>query len=88
MTEHSIVLIAGLAVIVTLTVLIYLSTRNQESTQPVRQILDQILAGNRSIEKTLEQQRRVLNDTHKRIHAVSKGLENAPRNSHEINGRI
>ena len=78
MTEHSIVLIAGLAVIVTLTVLIYLSTRNQESTQPVRQILDQILAGNRSIEKTLEQQRRVLNDAHRRIHAVSKGFEKRP----------
>jgi hypothetical protein len=78
MTEHSIVLLVGLAVIVTLAVLIYLSTRNQESTQPVRQILDQILAGNRAIERTLEQQRRVLNDAHKRIHAVSKGLEKRP----------
>jgi hypothetical protein len=78
MTEHSIVLLVGLGVIVTLAVLIYLSTRNQESTQPVRQILDQILAGNRSIERSLEQQRRILNDAHKRIHAVSKGLEKRP----------
>jgi hypothetical protein len=37
-------------------------------------MLAQILAGNRDIEAQLEQQRRVLYDAHKRIHAVTKGL--------------
>ena len=82
MTEHSIVLLAGLAIIATLAVLIYLSSRSQESaltgTCELRRTLDQILAGNRKIEATLEQQRHVLNDAHKRIHAVSKGLEKRP----------
>jgi hypothetical protein len=82
MTEHSIVLLAGLAIIATLALLLYLSSRGQESAQTmtceVRRTLDQILAGNRNIERTLEQQRHVINDTHKRIHAVSKGLEKRP----------
>ena len=82
MTEHSIVLLAGLAIIATLAVLIYLSSRGQESTLAVicevHRTLDQILAGTRKIEGALEQQRHVLNDAHKRIHAVSKGLEKRP----------
>jgi len=40
--------------------------------------LDQLLARTRNIERTLEQHRRVLNDAHKRISAVSKGLEKRP----------
>ena len=82
MTEHSIVLLAGWAIIATLAVLIYLSSRGQESALTVicevRRTLDQILANNRRIEGTLEQQRHVLNDAHKRIHAVSRGLEKRP----------
>ena len=82
MTEHSIVLLAGLAIIATLALLLYLSSRGQESahtmTCEVRRTLDQILAGNRNIERTLEQQRHVINDAHKRIHAVSKGPEKRP----------
>ena len=41
----------------------------------MRRGLDQILAGNREIQATLEQHRRVLNDAHKQIHAVTKGLQ-------------
>ena len=82
MTEHSIVLLAAMATIATLAVVIYLSSRGQGSALTVicelRRTLDQILAGNRNIERTLEQQRHVLNDAHKHIHAVSKGLEKRP----------
>jgi hypothetical protein len=82
MTEHSIVLLAGLAIVAILALLLYLSSRGQESAQTMtcelRRTLDQILAGNRNIEKTLEQQRHILNDTHKPVHAVSKGLEKRP----------
>ena len=82
MTEHSIVLLAGMATIATLALVIYLSSRGQGSaltvTREVRRILDQILAGNRNIERTLEQQRHVLNDAHKRIHAVSKRPRKTP----------
>jgi hypothetical protein len=91
MTEHSIVLLAGLAIVAILALLLYLSSRGQESAQTmnceVRRTLDQILAGNRNIERTLEQQRHIINDTHKRIHAVQKASKNAPPNSHQINGR-
>jgi hypothetical protein len=82
MTEHSIVLLAGLAIVATLALLLYLASRGQESAQTMtcelRRTLDQILAGNRNIEKALEQQRHILNDTHKPVHAVSKGLEKRP----------
>ena len=79
MTEHSIVLIVCLAVIALLAVLIYVSSRSQATALvgicELRRTLDQILAANRNIEGKLEQHRRVLNDAHKQIHAVSKGLE-------------
>jgi len=41
----------------------------------IRTTLGQILASEREIRLSLEQQRRVLFDAHKRIHAVTKGLE-------------
>jgi hypothetical protein len=82
MTEHSIVLLAGLVIVAILALLLYLSSRGQESAQTMacelRHTLDQILAGNRNIERSLEQQRHIINDTHKRIHAVSKGFEKRP----------
>ena len=79
MTEHSIVLLVYLVIIGILAILIYVINRGQVSALKavceVRRTLDQILAGNRSIETTLEQHRHVLYDAHKRIHAVTKGLE-------------
>ena len=79
MTEHSIVLLVCLAVILVLAVLTYLSGRSQVSVLTricdLRQTLDQILANTQNIESSLLQQRHVLNDAHKRICAVTKGLQ-------------
>ena len=79
MTEHTIILLACLAVIVVLAVLTYVSSRNQAAASAAVceacRTLNHILASNRSIEAALEQHRRVLYDAHKRIYAVSKGLE-------------
>ena len=79
MTEQSIVLLVCLAVIAVMAILIYVGGRRQVSALTVlcdmRRGLDQILAGNREIQATLEQHRRVLNDAHKQIHAVTKGLQ-------------
>ena len=79
MTEQSIVLLVCLAVIAVMAILIYVGGRRQVSALTVlcdmRRGLDQILTGNREIQATLEQHRRVLNDAHKQIHAVTKGLQ-------------
>ena len=79
MTESTLVLLVCLAVIALMAILIYVSNRGRisalEAVCEIRRTLDQILAGNRSIEETLAQHRRVLNDAHKQIHAVTKGLE-------------
>jgi hypothetical protein len=79
MTEHAIVLLVCLAVIAVMAVLIYVAGRGRASDSAsiceIRRTLDQILAGNRDIETTLKQHRRVLYDAHKQIHAVQKGLQ-------------
>ena len=79
MTESTIVLLVCLAVIALMAILIYVSSRGQSSALTaigeVRRTLDQILAGGRNIEHMLTQQRSVLNDAHRKIHAVTKGLE-------------
>ena len=79
MTESTIVLLVCLAVIALMAILIYVSSRGQSSALSaigeVRRTLDQILAGGRNIEHMLTQQRSVLNDAHRKIHAVTKGLE-------------
>jgi len=79
MTESTIVLLVCLAVIALMAILIYVSSRGQSSALSaigeVRRTLDQILAGGRNLEHMLTQQRSVLNDAHRKIHAVTKGLE-------------
>ena len=79
MTESTIVLLVCLAVIALMAILIYVSSRGQSSALSaigeVRRTLDQIVAGGRSLEHMLTQQRSVLNDAHRKIHAVTKGLE-------------
>jgi len=79
MNEPSIVLLVCLAIIAIMAILIYVAGRGTASALTsiceVRRTLDQILAGNRNIETTLEQHRRVLYDAHKQIHTVTKGLE-------------
>ena len=53
---------------------IHAEDRLNELSQP-KQTLQQILSNTQVIEQNLLQQRRVLNDAHKRITAVSKGLQ-------------
>jgi hypothetical protein len=79
MTESTIVLLVCLAVIALMAILIYVSSRGQSSALSaigeVRRTLDQIVAGGRNLEHMLTEQRSVLNDAHRKIHAVTKGLE-------------
>jgi len=75
MTEYSVVLLACLAIVAVLAVLIYASSRNRVETCELRRALDRTLDTARHIEAALDQQRRVLYDAHKKIHAVSKGLQ-------------
>ncbi len=62
-----------------LAILIYVSGRGQISAlsavYEVRLALQQILASTQKIENSLDQQRHVLCDAHKRISAVTKGVE-------------
>jgi CHASE3 domain sensor protein len=79
MTEHLLVLLVCLAVIVVLAILICIASRGQISTltavYEIRQTLQQILASTEKIDHSLHDQRRVLFDAHKRISAVTKGVE-------------
>jgi len=79
MTESTIVLLVCLAVIALMAILIYVSSCGQSSALSaigeVRRTLDQIVAGGRNLEHMLTEQRSVLNDAHRKIHAVTKGLE-------------
>ena len=79
MTDYSIILMFCLAIIALMAILIYRSNCSQESSladvRELRQTLDQVLAGTRSIESTLEKHRRVLYDAHKQISAVTKGVK-------------
>jgi len=79
MTESTIVLLVCLAVIALMAILIYVSSRGQSSALSaigeVRRTLDQIVAGGRNLGHMLTEQRSVLNAAHRRIHAVTKGLE-------------
>jgi hypothetical protein len=92
MTEHSIVLLAGLAIVAILALLLYLSSRGQESAQTMtcelRRTLDQILAGNRNMGK-LSNNSAISSTTLTSVSTLfQKASKNAPPNSHQINGRI
>jgi hypothetical protein len=79
MTEHTVVLFVCLAVILELAILIYVASRRQiaalSAVCEVRLALQQILANTQKIDNSLRDQRRVLNDAHKRISTVTKGVE-------------
>jgi len=83
MTEYSIVLLVRLAVIVVLAFLLCIASRGQVSALTavceLRQTLNQILARTEKIDRSLHDQRRVLCDAHKRISAVTKGVEKPAR---------
>jgi len=78
MTEHLLVLLVCLAVIVVLAILIYISSRGQISALSAacetRLTLQKILANTEKIDRSLQDQRRVLYDAHKRISSVTKGV--------------
>ena len=82
MSEQTTVLLACLGVIALLAILIYVLNRSQASALSsiceLRRGLDQILANNRNQEQILKLHGHVLYDAHKRICAVSKGLEKHP----------
>ncbi len=83
MNEHLLVLSVCLAVIAVLAILLYGASRGQISAlaaaYEVRQALQQILVDIRQIDASLHDQRRVLNDAHKKICAVTKGVEKAAK---------
>ena len=79
MTEHSLVLLVCLGVIVVLAALLYAAGRGYLAALTglgeLRGITAQILAHAQNADLSLNQQRRVLYDTHKRLCAVTKGVE-------------
>lgn len=79
MSDNTLTLCICMGIYALLVLLILVSARrrplNTSAGGELRRALDQILANTRNIERALEQQRRVLNDAHKRISAVTKGLE-------------
>ena len=82
MTEPQLVQLACLADIVALAILIYVVGRSRIRTNieayKVRLTLQLLLFGIYVIERSLRNQRRALNDAHRRICAVTKGVEKAP----------
>lgn len=80
MNGSTTVLLACLAVIALLAALIYVQGLRQidasNALSEVRHCLEHVLAGNRAIQATLDKHRSVLNDAHRRIYAVTKGLKN------------
>lgn len=78
MTEHLLVLLVCLAVIAILAILIYVANRGQISALSaaceIRLTLQQIQANTEKIDRSLQDQRRVLYDAHKRICTVTKGV--------------
>jgi hypothetical protein len=95
MTEHSVVLLVSLAIIAATPILIHVVNRVYAAFRiyvlccgqfsavtaacELRQTINQILANTHEIDRSLQDQRRVLNDAHKRICTVTKGVEKPTR---------
>lgn len=79
MTEQLFSLIIFLATVAGIVAVVYLDRRGQISALTavceLRQALNQILANTEETNDSLHDQRRVLHDAHKRICAVTKGVE-------------
>jgi hypothetical protein len=87
-TEHSVVIVVSLAIVAAMAILIYVINRVSAvcriyvlgcgqlsaftAAYELRQTIDQILANTGKIDRSLKDQRRVLNDAHKRICTVTK----------------
>jgi hypothetical protein len=78
MTEHSLVLLICLVVIVVLATLLYAAGWGYlaalAKVGELSAMLTQILAHTHNMDQSLRQQRRVLYDAHKRISSVTKGV--------------
>jgi hypothetical protein len=78
MNEHSIVLLVCLVVIVILATLLYAAGWGYLAALAkfgeLGTMLSMILANTHKMDLSLQQQRHVLNDAHKRISAVTKGV--------------
>lgn len=79
MTEQLFSLIISLATVAGIVAVVYLDRRGQISALTtvceLRQALNQILTSTEKTNDSLHDQRRVLHDAHKRICAVTKGVE-------------
>jgi len=79
MNQYSVALLVCLGVIVVLAALLYAAGRGYLSALTgigeLRGIMCQILAHTQNADLSLSQQRRVLYDAHKRLCAVTKGVE-------------
>jgi len=78
MTEQLLVLLVCLPVIVVMAVLLYASNRDQISALmaagEIQRTMQQVLNNTQKIDRSLDDQRRILNDAHKRISSVTKGV--------------
>ena len=75
MTVHSVVIFVCMAVVAVLVSLPFPTSRHIPAVCEESKTLQQILAKMHAIERMLLEQRRVINDAHKRITAVSKGVQ-------------
>ena len=78
MTEHSLVLLVCMVVIVVLAALLYAAGRGYlaalSGIGELRALTAQILAHVQNVDMALFKQRRILYDAHKRISSVTKGV--------------
>jgi hypothetical protein len=79
MTEQLSTLVVFLATVAGIVAVVYLDRRGQipalTAIREVREALNQILVNTEKTNNSLRDQRRVLYDAHKRICAVTKGVE-------------
>jgi len=90
MTERSVVILVSLAIVAAMAIVIYVVNRISAASPYIdgcahlatitaayelRQNIDQILENTKRIDRSLQDQRSVVNDAHKQISAVTKGVK-------------
>ena len=91
MTERSVVILVSLAIVAAMAIVIYVVNRISAASRTyidgcahlatitaayeLRQNIDQILENTKRIDRSLQDQRSVVNDAHKQISAVTKGVK-------------
>jgi len=80
MNDQLFALIVLLTVSIGIVAVVYLDQRRPNANFcELRQTVQKILTSTQRLERSLHDQRRVLNDAHKRISAVTKGVEKPVR---------